>query len=145
MGSSVWQQNMVDMIQTIFMVVGFYITAKTFIDQILTRKAEFRMRIDDKYQNIKNTAIENPQLARVFKHLSNKKITITAIEEAYVKQLINHVHMVYDIWILKQIELSDGMRKDISGWLSCTIPGMVWKEKKSYYDKGFVRFMEELL
>lgn len=139
------QKNLLDILQSAFMVLGFLLTAHTFISNNRTRRLEVLMEINNKYQDLKKTAIENPELSRVFLDASIDAIEITDAERYYARRIINHIFIVYSAIQGKQLKQFKGLEKDIRNLLSHSILNIVWKEMKLYQDSGFVQYVEEIL
>lgn len=120
------------------MVVGFLITAHTFISNNRTRRLEVLIEINEKYQDLKKTAIENPELGRVFLDIPLDSVEITDEERYYTRKMISHIFVVYSTTREKQLKPFKGLEKDIFNLLSHTILNIVWKEMKPYQDDGLV-------
>lgn len=137
--------NITDLFQTIFIVVGFYFTAKTFMEEGRSRKVEFLMGINERYQDIKTAVLDNPELDRVFKNIPSKNLAITPKEKAFAQKVINHIYMIYFTVKEGQLKPFKGMENDIRNILSYTIPSIVWKDMKPFQDDDFVVYVDGLL
>lgn len=134
-----------DVLQTIFMIAGFWFTARSFHMDNRSRFLRHLMDINEQNQDIKRTAFENGELERVFRDCDNCIVTVTAQERFYVRRIMNHIYIVYMTMKLSNLGSFSGIDKDIKNFFSHAIPKKVWTEEKQYQEQEFVDFVDELL
>ena len=81
------QQHLFDIIQTLFLVLGFGLAAKSYQDDDRSRQVGHLIQLGDSYQKIINTLIEKPQLNGIFTKGKDPS-KITTVERNYIQQVI---------------------------------------------------------
>jgi len=138
------QQNLFNIIQTIFLFLGFALAAKSYKDDDRSRQVGHLLQLGENYQKIKGVLIEKPELASVFEKKSDPK-KITPQEYNYISQIIMQMYTVYVATKLGQFDSFEGIENDIKEFLGFPLPALVWNQIKDFQDKGFVVYVEKLL
>jgi len=81
------QQHLFDIIQTISLVLGFYLAAKSYQDDDRSRQVGHLLQLGESYRKIKESLIEKPELASIF-NTKKDASKITTIEHNYIQQVI---------------------------------------------------------
>jgi len=138
------QQHLFDIIQTIFLVLGFYLAAKSYQDDDRSRQVGHLLQLGESYRKIKETLIEKPELASIF-NTKKDASKITTIERNYIQQVIMQMYSVYIATKLGQFDSFEGIENDIRRYLSFPLPNQVWEEVKIFQDREFVAYIDEIL
>jgi len=137
------QQHLFDIIQTIFLVLGFGLAAKSYQDDDRSRQVGHLIQLGDSYQKIINTLIEKPQLNGIFSKGKDPS-KITTVERNYIQQVIMQMYLVYTATKLGQFDYFEGIENDIKKFLNFPLQAAVWEEIKQFHDKEFVEYIEKL-
>lgn len=136
------QQNLFNIVQSIFLFLGFGLAAKSYDDR--SRQVGHLLQLGEHYQKIKNTLIHKPELARIFESNPDKSPEMSPTERNYIQQNIMHIYTVFIAVKLGQLDTFEGIDKDIKRFLNLPLPAMVWEEVKEFQDKEFVTYIEKL-
>ena len=137
------QQHLFDIIQTIFLVLGFYLAAKSYQDDDRSRQVGHLLQLGESYRKIKETLIEKPELASIF-NTKKDASKITTIERNYIQQVIMQMYSVYIATKLGQFDSFEGIENDIRRFLNFPLQAAVWEEIKEFHDREFVEYIESL-
>lgn len=138
-------KNWFDLLQTVFILVGFILTYRATRHDMRSSKIDHLLQINESHREIWSKTYTQPELLRVKKpEVDLETQPITEAEKRMVKEIILHMSIVYEAIQSKQIDKGE-MDKDIAGYLQLPIPNAVWQEIKEYQDKRFVKYIDALL
>ncbi len=137
------RQHLFDIIQTVFLFLGFWLAAKSYQDDDRSRQVGHLLQLAENYQKLKNVLIDKPELASIFDQ-KKKPEKITPAEQNYIKQIIMQIYSVYIATKLGQFDSFEGIENDVRRFLSFPLPAGVWKEVKRFQDREFVAYIEGL-
>jgi len=110
-----------------------------------SRRVAHLFDLNQNYRAIWEKTYSQPELLRIRKaDLDLKKNPITESEQRLVKEIIQHIYVVYVAIQNNQFEKHE-TGKDVAGLLQLPIPNSVWQEVKGYENKRFVRYIDTLL
>ena len=138
-------ENWFDLLQTVFIVVGFVLTYRATRHDIRSSRVDHLLQINESHRDIWAKTYEQPELLRIKEsELDLEKYPITESERRIVKEGILHIYAVYEAIQNRQIDKGK-MEKDIAGYLQLPIPNAVWQEVKIYHNQQFVSYIDNLL
>jgi len=138
-------ENWFNVVQTVFLILGFGLAAKSYSDDNKSRKVGHLLKLGRHYQKIKDALIERPELKNVFKKKPTGGTTVSPTERYYIQQTIMHIYTVYMAIQLGQLESFKGIEDDIKRYLKLPLPKKVWNEVKKFQDGEFVAYIDALL
>jgi len=139
------QQNWFNFIQTIFLLLGFYLAYITYKDDKHSQQLNHLLSLNRNHQKIWNEVAQNTKLLKSLNRKPTKKKPITTDEYYFVRQLVFHLYTTYSAIQLGQMEFNKGIENDIRDYFSRPIPRQIWKELRDYQDDEFVVFIESVL
>ena len=138
-------ENWFDLLQSIFIVVGFIFTYRATRHDMRSSRVEHLLQINESHREIWAKIYSNPELLRIKKTEVNlQESPITEAEKQLAIEVIIHIYSVYEPIQSKQIDKGE-MEKDIAEYLQLPIPNAVWLEVKGYHNKQFVSYIDDLL
>jgi len=138
-------KNWFDLLQTVFILVGFVLTYRANRSDVRSGKLEHLLSLSQSYREIWNKTYSQPELLRIRKsEVDLEKNPITEAERRIVKETILHIYTIYVAIENKQLDEGE-MSKDISDYLRLPIPNIIWQEGQRYYPKRFQKFINDLL
>ncbi len=138
-------KNWFDLLQTVFIVVGFMLTYRANRHDMRSSRVNHLLQINENHREIWSKTYTQPELLRIRKaDVDLEKRPVTEAEKRMVKEIIIHISTVYEAIRTKQIDKGE-MEKDIAEYFKLPIPNSVWQEVKGYQDKRFVSYIEGLL
>ncbi len=138
-------ENWFDLLQTVFIVVGFVLTYCANRSDVRSGKVDHLLSLSQSYREIWNKTYSQPELLRIRElDVDLEKHPITEAEKRMVKETILHIYTIYVAIENKQLDKGE-MSKDISDYLRLPIPNAIWQEGQRYYPKRFTKFISDLL
>lgn len=138
-------KNWFDLLQTVFIVVGFIFSYIALRNDIRASRFGHLLQLTQSYREIWAKTYDQPELARIKKTgIDLENNPITEVERRMVKEIILHIYVVYEAIENNQLDKSE-IAKDITDCLQLPIPNAVWQEVKTYHNKRFVSYIDELL
>jgi len=77
-------ENWFNVVQTVFLILGFGLAAKSYSDDNKSRKVGHLLKLGRHYQKIKDALIERPELKNVFKKKPTRGGAISSTERYYI-------------------------------------------------------------
>jgi len=138
-------KNWFDLLQSGFIVAGFILSYLTIRSENRSKKVDRLIQLNQSHREIWNKTYSNPELLRIRKADVNlEKEPITEAERRMATEVIMHIFAVYEAINTGQLDKGE-MEKDIYDYLSLPIPNAVWQKVKTYHNKRFVGYIDELL
>ena len=138
-------KNWFDLLQSVFIVGGFFLSYFAIKSDTRSRKVEHLLQINQSQREIWNKIYSNPELYRIKEtdvDLDLQPITLS--ERRLIQETILHIYAVHQA--IKNKQLKGGkMEKEIGDYLRLPIPNKVWQEVEKYYDVQFVKYINDLL
>lgn len=139
--------NWFQLLQSIFIVAGFAITALSFRSDIRSRKVSVLLRLIENYRDTWHGFMAKPELSRVLEdEVDLKKAPIKDDERCLATaQLIIHLSSVFVAQKMRQIPPIEGMERDVRSFFSKPIPEAIWKEIRDFQNADFVAYVEKVV
>jgi hypothetical protein len=131
--------------QTASLLLGFYVTYRTLVESERSQRLQNLLELNKSYHSIWKTVLEQPGLGRVLEPVDIKLEPISLQEDIMVRQVINHLFVVYKALKFGQLDKLEGMDKDIQDFFMLPIPRAIWEKYKVYQDGAFRKFIESRL
>jgi hypothetical protein len=140
------QSNWFDLVQTVFIVGGFWIATVSLRSETQGRKIGNLLEIVKGHREVWMAIVEKPELARVFdKVVDLKAKPITPEEDRIVRLSIIHIFSAYESSKHALRGYLPGIGSDVADYLSRPIPNKVWRDVKGLQSKDFVEFVDRQL
>ncbi len=134
-----------DLLQFVFIVGGFALSYAALKNDARASRVEHLLQLNQSYREIWAKTYAQPELLRIKKSdVDLVNHPITEVEQRMAKEIIMHIAVVYEAIQNKLIDKGE-MEKDIVEYLKLPISNTVWQEVKSYHNKQFVSYIDELL
>lgn len=134
------------LLSAIGIVSGLVFTALSFREDTRSRRVSNLMQLTEQHRETWGQLQQNPNLARVKDDNADLYTKpVTNEESQFVMQLMFHLHCWYRAILSKEVSSLDGLEKDIRSFFGRPVPRFVWEEKKSFFDRDFRRFVDDLL
>jgi hypothetical protein len=145
MGIGNWiLQNGFNLVSAIGIVASLLFTAFSLRSEAKTRQIANLLTITANHREIWNEFLNNPKLARVREATADTvKEPVTDAERVFVTMIILHIGSVYYAMKDELVVKLEGLRRDVSQFLSLPIPKAVWERMKCLQNEALVKFIEE--
>jgi hypothetical protein len=147
MGTGEWfLQNGFNLLSAIGIIAGLCFTAFSLRSETKTRRIANLLTITANHREVWNKFLLNPELKRVLNPNADlAKHPVNDAEEIFINMVILHINSVYYAMNDQLVVKYEGLRRDISEFLSLPIPRTVWEKNKIVQNDDFVAFMESCL
>lgn len=142
-----WMGNhTLDLLSAVGIVSSLAFTAVSFREDTRSRRLNNLVKLTEQHRDIWEESQGNPKLARVRDAKADLYTKpVTAEEAQFVMLLMFHLHCWYRAILGKEVAALEGLEKDIRSFFSKPVPRYVWEERKSFFDRDFRRFVDDLL
>jgi hypothetical protein len=135
-----------DLLSAVGIISSLAFTAVSFREDTRSRRLNNLVRLTEQHRDIWEESQNNPKLARIRDAKADLYTKpVTAEETQFVMLLMFHLHCWYRAIQGKEVSSLDGLEKDIRNFFSRPVPRYVWEERKSFFDRDFRRYVDDLL
>lgn len=135
-----------DLLSAVGIISSLAFTAVSFREDTRSRRLNNLVRLTEQHRDIWEESQNNPKLARIRDAKADLYTKpVTAEETQFVMLLMFHLHCWYRAIQGKEVSSLDGLEKDIRNFFSRPVPRHVWEARKSFFDRDFRRFVDDLL
>jgi hypothetical protein len=135
-----------DLLSSVGIISSLAFTAVSFREDTRSRRLNNLVRLTEQHRDIWEESQNNPKLARIRDAEADLYTKpVTAEETQFVMLLMFHLHCWYRAIEGKEVSSLDGLEKDIRNFFSRPVPRHVWEERKSFFDRDFRRYVDDLL
>ena len=135
-----------DLLSAVGIISSLAFTAVSFREDTRSRRLNNLVRLTEQHRDIWEESQNNPKLARIRDAKADLYTKpVTAEETQFVMLLMFHLHCWYRAIQGKEVSSLDGLEKDIRNFFIRPVPRHVWEERKSFFDRDFRRFVDDLL
>jgi hypothetical protein len=137
------QTDWFNLIQTISIVMGLLFTGVTLRREISSRRLSNLLALKQEHRELWNTIHERPELSRIMKaDLDLLASPMTEEEEVFLRQLVVHVAVSWQL-IQQGTPLDlQSFRTDVSEFFNLPLPKKAWQMVKTSQEKKFRQFLE---
>ena len=135
-----------DLLSAVGIIAGLAFTTASYRENTRSRRLTNLVRLTEQHRDIWEESQNNPKVARIRDPKADLYTKpVTAEEAQFVMLLMFHLHCWYRAIQGKEVSSLDGLEKDIRNFFSRPIPRHVWEDRKSFFDRDFRQFVDELL
>lgn len=135
--------NWFTLLNAVGVMGGLFFTAFSLRSQNKTRRIANLLTITANHREVWQEYAHNPQLKRVLDASVNLiKQPVTPEEEVFVNSVLLHSSSVYYAMQDELVIKLEGLRRDVSQFLSLPIPRAIWEKSKLVQNDDFVAFVE---
>ena len=147
MDIGVWlSQNWFEFFSVVGIVAGLLFTAVSLRSETKTRRVANLIAITANHRDIWKELFQYSNPTRILEKRANlKEQPVTHGERVFVNLVILHTSSVYYAKKDDLVVNLEGMRGDISQFLSLPIPSAVWEDTKTLQNEDLVAFIEDCL
>ncbi len=139
-------ENWFTLLNAVGIVGGLFFTAFSLRSETKTRRVANLLTITANHREVWKEFAHNPQLKRVLDASANLlKHPVTPEEEVFVNLVLLHISSVYYAMKDELVVKLEGLRRDVSQFLSLPIPLTIWEKSKLVQNDDFVAFVESCL
>lgn len=139
-------ENWFALLSAVGIVGGLIFTAISFRSETKTRRIANLLTITANHREVWREYANNPQMKRVLEASVNlTKQPITPDEEVFVNLMLLHISSVYYAMKDELVIQLEGLRRDVSQFLSLPIPRAIWEKSKLVQNDDFITFVESCL
>jgi len=140
-------QNILDVAQTMAIIVGLIMTIIEFRTTIKTNYLSTDMAITQSHREIWKETLSDPELSRFYSvDVDLNKNPVSFRERIFVYLLMSHVNFVYKAHKYRTYPLKRNEIADVGNFFTLPIPSFVWQtELKKLYDKEFIKFVDQAI
>ena len=140
------RDNWFTILNAIGVVGGLFFTAFALRAETKSRRIANLLTITTNHREVWKEFFRRPELARMFDGSANlSRQPVTREEEIFVNMVILHISSVFYAMNDDLVIKLEGVRRDISQFLSLPIPNAIWERTKVLQNDDFVRFVEACL
>jgi hypothetical protein len=140
------KENGLDIFQSIFIVAGFWIAARTLRGDERAKRVSNLLALHQGQREIWNLLFQDRKLSRVLESkIDLKRKPATFEEKRLVKMYILNLLSAFEAERLGQLTPVEGASKDIAQFFTLPIVKSVWKEMKPFQNKVFIEYVEQNL
>lgn len=147
MGDFFWfEQNWFSLIQTIGILSGFLLAARSLALDRGIRKTEILMQLTESHREIWESFLDEANLESTldpYRKVDTHPITFA--EKRFVTSVILHMAMVHRASRHGVFQPWEGLKLDIREFLHLPVPGTVFENLRPYQEEEFLRFIDSLL
>ncbi len=133
------------LVQTLGIVGGFVIAARSLSIDTRTRAAEIHLAITEAHRDIWENLVSNANLAEVLDPTRNVHTSpVAPIEERFVLLVLTHTAAVHRAMSLSVFKSWEGLEADVREFFMLPVPSCVLKRYLPYQEKAFIAFMTSL-
>lgn len=138
--------NWFTLLNAVGVIGGLFFTAFSLHSQNQTRRIANLLTITANHREVWKEYSHNSQLKRVLDASVNLiKQPVTPEEEVFVNSVLLHISSVYYAMRDELVIKLEGLRRDVSQFLSLPIPRAIWEKSKLVQNDDFVAFVESCL
>lgn len=135
-----------DLLSAVGIISSLAFTAVSFREDTRSRRLNNLVRLTEQHRDIWEESQNNLKLARIRDAKADLYTKpVTAEETQFVMLLMFHLHCWYRAIQGKEVSNLDGLEKDIRNFFSRPVTRHVWEDRKSFFDRDFRRFVDDLL
>jgi hypothetical protein len=144
MGVGEWiSQNWFNLLSSVGIIGGLWFTAVSLHAQAKTGRVANLLTVIHNHRELWTDFYRSPQLSRVMDASADLGTQpVTREEERFVKLVIQHMNGVFQAMQNGLLIKPEGMRRDVSSFLSLPIPKAVWELVRVLQNDDFVAFVE---
>lgn len=135
-----------DLLSAVGIIAGLAFTTASYRENTRSRRLTNLVRLTEQHRDIWEESQNNPKVARIRDPKADLYTKpVTAEESQFVMLLMFHLHCWYRAIQGKEVSSLDGLEKDIRNFFNRPLPRHVWEDRKSFFDRDFRQFVDELL
>ena len=139
-------ENWFTLLSAVGVVGGLFFTAFSLRSETKTRRIANLLTVTANHREVWKEFSRNSRLQRVLDAASNPlKQPVTPEEAVFVNLVLLHISSVYYAMKDELVVKLEGLRRDISQFLSLPIPRAIWEKTKLVQNDDFVAFVESCL
>ena len=144
MGFEEWfSQNWFNLFSVVGIIAGLCFTGVTLRSETKTRRIANLLTITANHRAIWKEFLGDPELTRLLDASADLvKLPVSRDEEIFVTLVILHISSVYYAMKDELVIKLEGLRRDVSQFLSLPIPSSVWDKVKLVQNDDVVTFVE---
>jgi len=137
------ETNWFNLVQTVSIVVGLLFAGLSLRRDARSRRLSNLLVLKQEHRELWNTIHEKPGLARILqKEVDLVATPITNEEETFLRQLIVHVAVAWEL-IQDGTPLNlAGLRRDVAGVFSLPLPKLAWERAREAQNRRFMKFVD---
>lgn len=136
-------ENWFNLLSAVGIIGGLLFTAFSLRSEAKTRRVANLLTITTNHREVWKEWLRDPHLARVLDTKADlAKHPVTREEELFVNLVILHLSSVYYALHDELMIKLEGLRPDVSEFLSLPIPSFVWAKTRQFQNDDFVAFVE---
>lgn len=147
MGIGDWiNDNIFNLLSAAGIIGSLCFTAVSLRSEAKTRRIANLINITGSHREVWKLYFESPELERVFDPNANvAKQGINRKEELFVNMVIAHINAVFYAMQNELVIKQEGLRRDVSQFLSLPIPGAIWAKYRVLQNDDFASFVDSCL
>jgi len=128
-------------------VAGLWFTVVSLRDETKATRDANLLTLTSNHRELGKVYLDNRDLLkRVYNASANtKKQPVTMAEEVYINMKIQQLNSAYYMMRDQLVVKVEGMRRDVSEFLSLPVPREAWEKIKVFQNDDFVAFVESCL
>ena len=139
-------ENWFTLLNAVGVIGGLCFTAFSLRSETKTRRIANLLTLTANHREVWKEFSRNPQLRRVLEASADPlKQPVTPEEEIFVNLVLLHISGVYYAMKDELVVKLEGLRRDVSQFLSLPIPRTIWEKIKLVQNDDFVAFVESCL
>jgi len=139
-------ENWFTMLSALGVIGGLFFTAFSLRSETKTRRIANLLTITANHREVWKEFSRNPRLQRVLNaSINTMEHPVTPQEQVFVSLVLLHTSSVYYAMKDELVVKLEGLRRDVSQFLSLPIPRAIWEKSKLLQNEDFVAFVESCL
>jgi hypothetical protein len=131
-------------VESIGIIASIAIATYSIVAQRRAQQVSNYMTITAYHREIWKMPFDNPALGELFNpHFNRELLSLTYEEKQFLSFVFLHAASTFELSKQKNIVEVEGLRQDISDVLKLPAPKQFWSANKKYYNKAFVKFVDE--
>ena len=130
-------------LQGIGIVAGLGFTAAAFRRDERSRRITNLLALTAEHRDIWSEVYQRDELARVLEPQADlSRAPVTNQEALFVTFLLLHLSATYRAMQMGMFTTRQALAKDIQWFLGLPVPGVVWRQSRSFLEADFVAFVD---
>lgn len=146
-GDFFWfEENWFSLIQTIGILSGFLLAARSLTLDRGIRKTEILIQLTESHREIWEGFLDKADLEATlepYRKIDSHPVSFS--EKRFVTSVLLHIAMVHRASQHDVFQPWEGLKRDIREFLSLPVPGEVFKSLRPYQEAEFLAFIDEIL
>lgn len=138
--------NWFNLVQTLGIVGGLWMTATAAHRDAKSREVQNLLALNDQHRELWAGVFENPALSRVFQANANaRENPATVAEREFLNLVLVHYQTGWTVAKAGALITLAEIEADIREFFSLPLPRVVWENTKNLRNREFVRFVDRAL